>query len=92
MEGGTFLIGINGYLFKVQNEFSVLTNYEPFYAVGSGEIAAMAVLSYVIDNEKVFDPTNLIKNALETASKLVTTVSPPFVIEKCKPLHQKKRK
>lgn len=83
--GGTWLVGLGGRLFTVQNDYAVLENAEPYAACGSGTDYALGALwgmtlrhgapCEAIAREVALD---LIGRALEAAETFVTTVRGPF--------------
>lgn len=80
-EGGTFLVGYGGRLFKVQNNYAVMESSEPIDACGSGynqALAAMHVLAEV-------DPEERITRALEATAAYNITVLAPFTVKKLDP-------
>lgn len=74
-KSGTFLVGVKGRLFKIDNDFQV--SEHDYTACGSGEYHALGSLY----TSKMSSPVKDINKALETASHFITTVSPPFIIE-----------
>jgi len=85
-EGGEFLIGIRGQLFKIEWNFSVLRMSDGYNAVGSGAPYALGTL-YILKEKvnefsDVIEPPSYIVNlALQAAAHYSTSVSAPFVIE-----------
>lgn len=79
--GGNFLIGINGSLFEIQTDYSVLEPQDCYSAVGCGELCAKGSLytttKYMKDN---LTPKEHILYALEAAEKTMCGVKRPFVI------------
>jgi hypothetical protein len=70
---GTFLVGVRGQLFEVEDDFAVLP-CEKFCAVGCGVSVALGSL-YSTEGQK---PQKRIITALEAASTFTTGVRAPF--------------
>jgi len=79
IEGGTFLIGIKGRLFRVQEDFSVLELSCGYDAIGCGHDIAKGAM-YAGKNIK--DPSKRIITALEAAEEFSSGVRRPFYIHK----------
>ena len=62
--GGTFLIAIDGRLFKIEGDFQVAESHECYDSVGCGASFALGSL-YTQDKKK--SPKNIIKEAIESA-------------------------
>lgn len=80
--GGTFLVGFNGRLFEIEDDFQVaecITNYN---ACGCGESVAMG--SLYSTEYLVKEPEERIKIALEATCRFNAGVRDPFIIEKLK--------
>ena len=76
-KGGSFLVGINGRLFNVQDDFQVSESIINYDAIGCGYAYALGSLFSTKDiglSEK-----KRLKIALKTAVKFSTGVEPPFV-------------
>lgn len=76
-KGGSFLVGINGRLFNIQDDFQVAESVLNFDAIGCGYGYALGSLFSTKSiglNEK-----KRLKIALKTATKFSTGVEPPFV-------------
>lgn len=78
VEGGTFLVGIKGRLFRVQDDFSVIEGACGFDAVGCGDDIAKGAM-FAGDKK---DPTKRITTALEAAEQFSAGVRRPFHIHK----------
>jgi hypothetical protein len=76
--GGSFLVGYNGVLYVVHNDFQVGIPALPYDAVGCGEDIALGAM-YASQGKK---PEERIKLALEAASTFSGGVLPPFVLIK----------
>ena len=79
--GGTFLVGYKGSLYKVQNDYGVLTFSDGICAVGCGTTYALASMYTSMLLGQVDDPVKVIHTALDTASYLSEGVAPPYTIE-----------
>lgn len=76
-EGGTFLLGYKGGLYRVDSDFQVNHFTEHFDACGSGEdfaLGAMAALSHLPAKERIY-------KALDIAAGFAPGVEPPFYME-----------
>lgn len=78
VSGGTFLVGINGRLFRIQDDFAVLESTYGFDAVGCGEQFAKGAMHA----SKIQDPSKKITAALEAAEAFSAGVQRPFHIKK----------
>lgn len=78
--GGCFLIGINGKLFQIQPDYSVLEPQDDYDAVGCGELSARGSLYATTKNNPDFTPKQHIICALEAAEREMCGVKRPFVI------------
>ena len=82
--GGNFLVGSQGKLFEIQNDYSVLEHTEGYACVGCGEVAASgslyATTKMDTKNKKKMSPKEHIIMALEAAEKNCMGVHRPFVI------------
>lgn len=76
-KGGNFLVGYNGKLYEVQDDFSILNCPEWGASVGSGEFAARGSL-WTTRKDK--DPKKRVQTALEAAEAVVPSVRGPMVI------------
>jgi hypothetical protein len=70
--GGNFLLGLEGRLFHVQDDFSVLEPVNGYTAVGSGQEFAMGAL-YALENVTCA-PEEALRDAIGAASQFSTTV------------------
>jgi len=80
ISGGDFLVGYNGNIYHIQDDFQVgipTLNYE---AEGCGRALAMGALHATKDIK--MSPRTRIKKALDAASELSAGVRPPYVIKK----------
>lgn len=75
--GGNFLVGYNGMLYEVQNDFSILNCPDWGASVGSGEDAARGSL-WTTRKEK--DPKKRVLTALEAAEAVVPSVRGPMIV------------
>jgi len=71
--GGTFLLGFNGRLYRIESDFQIAERVEPYDAIG----CALSILT-----EKRIRPEAMVKRALEAAEQFSAGVAGPFVIEK----------
>lgn len=76
--GGSFLVGYNGTLYVIHNDFQVGKPSLPYDAVGCGENIALGAM-YASTNKK---PEDRVRIALEAASSFSGGVAPPFTILK----------
>ena len=76
-EGGLFLVGYRGELYKVQYDWAVLRRVDGFNAVGCGEDYALGALR-VLDRTK---PKEALEAALDAAAHFSAGVSGPFLFE-----------
>ena len=75
-EGGLFLVGVQGRLFRIDDDFQVGESADGFAAVGSGEEFALGAL-YATARSRMA-PRKRIKLALEAAERFSTGVRGPF--------------
>jgi len=75
--GGTFLVGYQGKLFVIWDDYQVGEPVDPFEAVGCGRDIALGVMYATRDRP----PKERIKIALEAAERFSGGVCGPFVIE-----------
>jgi hypothetical protein len=74
--GGTFMVGYQGRLFKVEENFQVLAERRNYMAVGSGESVALGVL-YATEGS---DPVTRIMTAMKASAAFNAWVREPFEI------------
>lgn len=74
-EGGVFLIGVEGKIFTMDEDFHIAENIVNYMAEGSGAMFALGAL-HATKNQK--NPKMRIKLALEAASEFSMSVRPPF--------------
>lgn len=77
--GGCFLVGYEGRLFYIGDDFQVGESMSNYLAVGSGDLPAMGSLHTT--NDMDISPEKRILKALQAAESCVTTVGGPFLIE-----------
>jgi hypothetical protein len=77
--GGTFLVGYEGKLFIIHNDYQVGYHTYPYAACGCGEKYAMGSLRST--DGLIKNPETRLQMALETASEFSGGVRPPFVFE-----------
>ena len=73
--GGIFIIGLEGRIFTIDEDFHVGENIVNYMAEGSGGMIALGAL-HATKNQK--NPRLRIKAALEAASEFNMSVTPPF--------------
>ena len=76
-EGGQFIIGFNGQLYLVDDDFQVNSMAQGFYAVGCGRGYALGAMKVLND----LPPKQRIRKALETAAYFSGAVCKPFRIK-----------
>jgi len=74
-QGGTFLVGVHGRLFRVESDYQVGEPRNGFTAVGSGESYAIGALA--VSQGK---PRQRVQQALEVAERFSAAVRGPFTI------------
>ena len=88
-EGGNFLVGFNGGLYEIQEDFQVGEWDREYVAIGSGKNYAYGSL-YMTDG---VEPRQRINSALEAAAHFNAAVGAPFyVLEQSVALPKKTRK
>lgn len=86
--GGKFLLGYNGKLYEVEDDFQVSLSFNKYMACGSGSKYALGVMYAT----PCLGPTERIKLALDAATHHNAAVRPPYTIISlgdCKQLHPK---
>jgi ATP-dependent protease HslVU (ClpYQ) peptidase subunit len=73
--GGIFIVGVEGRIFTIDEDFHVGENIVNYMAEGSGGMFALGAL-HATKNQK--NPKMRIKAALEAASEFSMSVAPPF--------------
>jgi ATP-dependent protease HslVU (ClpYQ) peptidase subunit len=73
--GGIFIVGLEGRIFVVDEDFHIGENVVNYMAEGSGGMFALGAL-HATKNQK--NPRLRIKAALEAASEFSMSVAPPF--------------
>ena len=73
--GGIFIVGLEGRIFTIDEDFHVGENVVNYMAEGSGGQIALGAL-YATKNQK--NPRLRLKAALEAASEFNMSVAPPF--------------
>lgn len=79
--GGTFVVGVHGRLFGIEDDFQVGELAAGYTAVGSGYLAALGALHALTDGRKRLSPPDVVLAALKAAEAHTTTVRGPFVVE-----------
>ena len=82
-EGGTFLVGVRGRLYSVEEDFQVGQTADGFAAVGSG--AAVALGALYATALTPLSPKRRVKVALRAAERFNAGVRGPFVCLSLKP-------
>jgi ATP-dependent protease HslVU (ClpYQ) peptidase subunit len=77
-EGGTFLLGVQGRLFTIYDDFQVGEAADGYDAVGSGDAVALGAL-YATANMGM-EPTERLTLALSAAAALTPFVMSPFIV------------
>jgi len=72
-KAGNFIFILEGRIFEVQNDFSVL-EHEEFCSIGSGEAHAHAALE-VLKSLKRYSPKEKLKKAMSIVAKFVVSVT-----------------
>jgi hypothetical protein len=80
--GGTFLVGYQGRLFRIEDNFQIITDDRGYMACGGGEDLALGAL-FASQNVEPSQPAevwawNRLTVALEAAASFNATVRPPF--------------
>lgn len=75
--GGQFLVGVEGRIFEVQADFSVMEYAVPYAAIGSGEYHARTAL-YVLHRSGAYHPDELLLEAARVTRAHMPTVAPPW--------------
>jgi len=81
-EGGTFLVGLRGRLFCIEDDFQVGENIESYHAVGCGRDLALG--SMYATGKMGLSPRERVHLALEAAETWSAGVRQPFVIKSVK--------
>ena len=77
-EGGTFLVGVQGRLFAVHDDYQVAEAADGYAAVGCGDQVALGAL-YATESIRI-RPERRVRVALEAAERFNAGVCAPFVI------------
>lgn len=82
-KGGLFLVGYEGRLFEIMEDFQVAESMDNYTSIGCGEKYAMGSLynTEPIRSHKTYTIENRIMIALQTADKFSAGVCPPFIIK-----------
>jgi ATP-dependent protease HslVU (ClpYQ) peptidase subunit len=78
-EGGTFLVGYKGELYKIESDYQVAQILDDFDACGCGEAYALGAMAVLKDND-TFSPEEKVKKALEIAEHFSAGVRSPFFV------------
>lgn len=79
-QGGQFLVGVQGRLFKICDDFQVAESLDPYMAAGCGEDFILG--SFHTTDGLGFEPRERVRLALEAATYFSGGVSEPFNIER----------
>ncbi len=79
-EGGVFLVGFKGRLFKVQSDFQVGETTSLIDTCGSGGLVAKGAISALLQYAPSIDTKKLLTIALESAETYIPSVQGPFKI------------
>lgn len=79
--GGTFLVGYEGRIFQVDDDYQVGENVEPYAACGCGSQIALGALYATSDLKEVMSPGERVMLALKAAEAFSAGVRAPFHIE-----------
>ena len=77
---GDFLIGFNGSLYEVQDNFQISRVAAPYVSCGCASYYALGAMAMIIDDD--IAPEEKITKALEVAEMFSAGVRSPFVIER----------
>ncbi len=78
--GGTFLVGVRGDLYFVDDDFQVGRLHENFAAIGCGQFYAMGALAATAHLD--WTPRHRLNRALAVAEKYSVAVRRPFVVKR----------
>lgn len=81
-EGGDFLVGWRGVLYRIEGDMQVGIAGEPFDAVGCGHDLAKGAVAALLTTRMYNRPRQLITRALEITEQHSAGVRGPFVVEK----------
>jgi ATP-dependent protease HslVU (ClpYQ) peptidase subunit len=79
-DGGTFLVGYRGRLFKIESDFQVGWLSVPYNSCGSGETVAYGAMHAMEAHSPNIDYTTKINTALDAASEYNSYVRGPYDI------------
>ena len=79
--GGEFLVGYKGRLFKLYDDFQVAWNYKPFDSCGCGGDYAKGAMD-ILHEVDLLTPEEKVTKALESAESFSGGVRGPFLIMK----------
>jgi ATP-dependent protease HslVU (ClpYQ) peptidase subunit len=80
-EGGTFIVAIEGRIFKIESDFQVGESIHPYDACGCGEDLALGALHAIhrySAGEHLVDPKMMVQMALQAAEQFSAGVRAPF--------------
>lgn len=76
--GGQFIVGYRKKLYLVDNDFQIAEHIDPYMSVGCGAETALGAINALLTYDKNINPEELLKIALESASKNISGVGSPF--------------
>ena len=83
--GGSFLVGINGRIFHVEDDFQVGESFDNYDTCGCGDRYALgafsALAAFETTNQKEITPHDKLVIALQAASRFNAAVRGPFIFE-----------
>ena len=80
-EGGCeFLLGYQGGLYEIGDEFEVTRASSGYLALGAGQDFALGAISALLKREPEIPPKELVEAGLVAAAEFVSSVRPPFTI------------
>ena len=85
--GGTFLLGFNGNLYCIQDDFAVLQRSRHYDSCGSGFCVALGSMYQNVKNGEK-DAKKILNDALHAASELINGVLPPFTLIKIEKIEE----
>jgi len=77
-QGGRFILGYEGRIYKVQEDYDLLEPEYNFTALGEGAQVALGAL-WALRDQKI-NPVHTVSRALWAASQFCAAVRPPFLI------------
>lgn len=81
-QGGDFLVGWRGVLYRIEDDMQVAISGEPFLSVGCGQDLALGAVAALLTTRMMHRPRQLIMKALQITEAHSAGVRGPFVVEK----------